>query len=368
MEKTKEKKKYTKLPLDVSIHLRYLHQDKGVPLKDLLKRYPQYSKTNIYRHSKKKIGENSVDNRKQNKGRPRKLTERDDRQIIQTLVKRREEVGDLFSTDVGRASGITHVSNRTIRRCIRRKGYKFSQCRKKGQLSKEDLVTRLKFARRCSKVPENVWTHGISFYLDGTGWVHKANPSKNARTARTRTWRKSGEALKRENLAKGKKEGVGGNMAKFMVAIAYGKGVIGCHQYQGHIDGEKFSEMVRMHFPNLFSGSANPVRKIFLQDGDPSQNSKRAKDTWEALGYSMFSIPPRSPDLNPIENTFHLIGKQLKKDAIELKLEQETYDQYCRRVKRTVMNFDQGIIDRTIASMPHRIAAVIKSKGQRTKY
>ena len=364
----KEKKKYSKIPLDVSIHLRYLHQDKGVPLKDLRKRYPKFSKTSIHRHSQKKIGENVIDKRKQNRGRPRKLSERDERHLEQTLVKRREEVGDLFSTDVGRASGITHVNNRTIRRSIKAKGYKFSQCRKKGQLSREDLKTRLTFARRCSKVPEKVWTHGISFYLDGTGWVHKTDPCKSARTSRTRTWKKSGEALKRECLAKGKKEGVGGKMAKFMVAIAHGKGVIGCHQYSGHINGEKFSEMVRLYFPDLFQGSANSVRKIFLQDGDPSQNSKRARDTWEALGYSMFSIPPRSPDLNPIENTFHLIGKKLKKDAIEMNLEQETYEQFVRRVKKTVLNFDQGIIDKTIASMPRRIAAVIKSKGQRTKY
>ena len=28
-------------------------------------------------------------------------------------------------------------------------------------------------------------------------------------------------------------------MAKFMVAIAYGKGVIGCHQYSDHINSEE---------------------------------------------------------------------------------------------------------------------------------
>ena len=82
----------------------------------------------------------------------------------------------------------------------------------------------------------------------------------------------------------------------------------------------------------------------------------------------MFSIPPRSPDLNPIENTFHLIGKKLKKDALDMKLERESYEQFCRRVRRTVLNFDKHIIDKTIASMPRRIKAVIEGKGNRTKY
>ena len=364
----KKKKTYEKIPDDVSFHLRYLHQDKGVPLKDLVKRYPKYSKTSIHRHSKKQFGVEKTDKRKQNKGRPRKLTDRDVRHIEQSLLKCREEVGDLFSTDVARECGIKHVSNRTIRRSLRQKGYKFSQCRKKGQLSREDLQTRLKFAKMCARKPDHVWTEGISFYLDGTGWVHKTDPSRNARTSRTRTWKKSGEALKRENLAKGKKEGVGGKMAKFMVAIAYGKGVIGCHQYSGHIDGEKFADMIRIYFPDLFTNSANSIKKIFLQDGDPSQNSKVARDSWESLGYSMFSIPPRSPDLNPIENTFHLIGKKLKKDALDMKLERESYEQFCRRVRRTVLNFDKHIIDKTIASMPRRIKAVIEGKGNRTKY
>ena len=359
---------YKKVPINISIHLRYLHQDQKVPLKDLQKRYPNIPKATIYRHCKKNIAEVTTDHRHQNKGRPRKMSARDVRHVESTLVKLREEVGDLYSTDVGRDAGVDHVSNRTIRRCLREQGYKFSQCRKKGQLSKEDLKKRLRFARKCKRVPDNVWTEGISFYLDGTGWVHKTNPSKNARTARTRTWKKKGEALKRENTAKGKKEGVGGRMARFMVAIAYGKGVIGCHQYQGNIDGEKFAQMIKDNFPELFAKSANPIRKLFLQDGDPSQNSKLARDTMESLGYSLFSIPARSPDLNPIENTFHLIGKKLRKDAIDLKLEQETYEQFVRRVKRTVLDFDKDIIDRTIASMPRRVDAVIKCKGGRTKY
>ena len=57
---------YTKTPLDVSIYLAYLHQEGGVPLKDLVKRFPQYRKTSIHRHSKKVVGEPKVDRRHNN--------------------------------------------------------------------------------------------------------------------------------------------------------------------------------------------------------------------------------------------------------------------------------------------------------------
>ena len=360
--------KYKKIPVEVSIHLRYLHQDLKLPLKELQKRYPQYPITTLHNHCKKAIGASIVDKRCSNKGRPKVLSERDDRKLEASLIKLREDVGDLFSTDIERdCKGVT-ASNRTIRRSLNAKGYKFSQCRKKGQLSREDCKKRVAFAKKCKKFPERMWTEGISFYLDGTGWVHKNNPSRNARTMRTRTWKRPGESLARTCTAKGKKEGVGGKMAKFMVAIAHGKGVIGCVQYSGSIDGEKFAQMIEDNFDDLFARSANPNRKLFLQDGDPSQNSARARKTWEGMGFSMFPIPARSPDLNPIENTFHLIGKKLRKDAIEMNLEKETYEQFCHRAKQTVLGFDAGIIDKTIESMPKRIQAVIDSKGHRTKY
>ena len=82
-------------------------------------------------------------------------------------------------------------------------------------LCKDDLGKRLKFARQCKKLPRNFWTEGISFYLDGTGWVHKTNPSEQARTNRTKMWRKRGDGLKRECTAKGKKTETAGKISKF---------------------------------------------------------------------------------------------------------------------------------------------------------
>ena len=43
---------------------------------------------------------------------------------------------------------------------------------------------------------------------------------------------------------------------------------------------------------------------MFLQDGDPSQNSKLSKQALKSIGTTKFDIAPRSPDLNPIENVY----------------------------------------------------------------
>ena len=93
-------KKYRKIPLDVSIHLRYLYQDKKENLKDLMKRYPQYARTSIFRHSKVPIGDLKIDRRHQNKGRPPSLTNRASRLIVNTILKLRKEWGKFSIPDL----------------------------------------------------------------------------------------------------------------------------------------------------------------------------------------------------------------------------------------------------------------------------
>ena len=361
------KKTYKKIPLVVSIHLRYLRQDKNENLEQLMQRYPQFSKSSISRHSKQPIGEIIEDRRHYNKGRPSKVTERDCRMVSKSVKKLREEVGKFSVEDIKHDTGLPY-SIKTFRRLLQKLGYRYVQCRKKGLLLKEDLKARVKFARKCKRLPANFWQDGVGFYLDGTSWVHKTDPKSMARTSRTRVWRRKGECLDRNCTSKGKKEGSGGKVAKFMVAIAFGKGVVKCHQYTDHVSGEMFSQFIKDHFVEMFELSANPKGKLFLQDGDPSQNSKLAKEAMDSIPCRLFHIPARSPDLNPIENIFHLIGNKLKRDALDKNITKETFQSFSTRVKRTVLSFPSDVIDKTIASMPKRINMVIKNGGHRTKY
>ena len=71
----------------------------------------------------------------------------------------------------------------------------------------------------------------------------------------------------------------------------------------------------------LFKKCPNPKGKLFLQDGDPSQNSCKARSAWDKIGARKLSIAARSPDRNPIENIFHIVKKKLQQDALEMKNE-----------------------------------------------
>jgi transposase len=64
----------------------------------------------------------------------------------------------------------------------------------------------------------------------------------------------------------------------------------------------------------LQSADVKKDRCLFLMDNDPSQTSKgKAMEKSEA---EFHKIPATSPDLNPIENLFHLVKKSLENEAI----------------------------------------------------
>ena len=102
---------------------------------------------------------------------------------------------------------------------------------------------------------------------------------------------------------------------------------------------------------------------MFVQDGDPSQNSKAAKTALDKIGAVQFSIPPRSLDLNPIENTFNLVENKLSTDAVKYSISKESYAKFVEKVENTLLSYLTEPMDNIIKSMPKRISQVIESKG-----
>ena len=364
-------RKLNKIPIGVSIHLRYLYQDKGLRGKELLKVYPKIPKATVYRHATKPIELNPIpDKRIYNKGRPRKLTLRERRAILRQIPILRKDCGSFSVNRVRVAAGITsNVCDETIRRVLHYADYGYYHSRKKGLLTKQDLQCRLRYARKVKRMlQENFWRDGISFYLDGAGFQHKYNPCDEARSTKTMAWRKRDEGLEPNCTAKGSHVGSGGNVAHFMVAIAYNKGVILHEQYLGRLNGEMFAKFITDHFEDTFALSANPKGKLFLQDGDPSQNSAKAKTSLVKVGARKFGIPARSPDMNPIENVFNYVKAELHSQALEQNITFENFDEYSNRVKQTLEKVPIEYINKTINTMNKRMDMVIKRKGKRIKY
>ena len=159
-------------------------------------------------------------------------------------------------------AGLKHVSSSTVNRYLNKHKYKYLQSRKKGLLTAKNKKKRLQFVRKVMRLlPENFWRDGIQFYFDGVSFAYKTNPFNDASATKTMTWRRPNEGIL--CTTRGKKEGNGGRMANFFVAIAYNKGVILCKQYHETLTGEGFAEFVRSYFARTFERSKNPHGELF---------------------------------------------------------------------------------------------------------
>ena len=85
-------------------------------------------------------------------------------------------------------------------------------------------------------------------------------------------------------------------------------------------------------------------KQNFFQDGCPVQNSKKEKQALDTVGAIKFSIPPRSPDFNPIENIFSYVKSELRTQDIEKNINYETFEQFSIKVKHSLENTPTNIL------------------------
>ncbi len=262
---------------------------------------------------------------------------------------------------------IMHVSRRTVTRLLNANGYKYLQARKKGLISERDRKLRVKFAKHMIKdYAKDVWQTTIAFYFDAVGFVYKRNPRDQALAPSGKVWRTTSEGLVHGCTAKGQACGTGGNYVKLCVAISYDKGVI-CSQKYEKMDGKFFAGFLLENFEAMVLAAGKNSR-VGIQDNDPSQNSGLAKEAMKKVGSDLLSIPPRSPDMNPIENVFSLGKKLLQKDAIEKNITAETKEEFEQRIINVLNTIPIETINNIINSMDLRMHLITRNKEERLKY
>ena len=237
-------------------------------------------------------------------------------------------------------------------------GYAFYNSRKKGVITDKDFQKRRIFARSNPKKGIEYWTKDIAFYLDGVSFVYNGKPLSDVVKLRSRIWRKGQEGL--QITTKGSKDLAGGRRLHLIVPIGYGRGVICAGPYE-KMSGEYFARFIRRNFPILFeiSGKNEEEPKLFVMDNDSSQTSAKAKCALCHAKCKMVQIPARSPDLNPVENVFHILRRQPEGEVDTITT--DSWDEFVSRIKHNLWSIP-------IASMPNRIKLIVKAKGRRIKY
>ena len=73
-------------------------------------------------------------------------------------------------------------------------------------------------------------------------------------------------------------------------------------------------------------------KRLFVMDNCPCQTSRVALKALQDVECEVHKIPARSPDLNPIENIFHIVKVKLEEEALRFKITKETFEAFTERV------------------------------------
>ena len=74
------------------------------------------------------------------------------------------------------------------------------------------------------------------------------------------------------------------------------------------MNSERYIELLETHFLQMFSLYEC---QIFMQDGAPCHKSKKVMKWFKNHNITLLEWPGNSPDLNPIENCWNYIKKQV---------------------------------------------------------
>jgi transposase len=135
---------------------------------------------------------------------------------------------------------------------------------------------------------------------------------------------------------------------------------------RGGISSWVIEQLYRSYLPTIMSDG-----DIFMHDGAGLYRGHIVVRLLQEMGITVMIWPPYSPDLNPIENLWAIMKKEIYKNHPELEHTLDTEETLIALVaaaQEAWHSIDEAILYNLAMTMPHRVAAVIKAEGWYTKY
>lgn len=283
-------------------------------------------------------------------GRPKKLSERDCRHLVNNVKKNRRLILQDITTEMPSGPSLS-----TIRRSLHEADLNSCIAAKKPFICARNEEKRLDFAIKYQNLTVEDWKHVI--------WTDESTFEIGKNTRQVRVWHYSSKRFDTACITPTFKSGRQSVM------------VWGCFIWnrqgpliilpKGRLNGSNYVSILEEGLMDFWmEQSEERGYVVFQEDNAPIHTCKLAKKWKECIGITSLQWPPNSPDLNPIEHVWYIFKNVIQK----MTPRPMTVPDLTKALSKVWDELDVNILNRLVESMPNRLAAVIEAKGGNTKY
>lgn len=285
-------------------------------------------------------------------GRPVSTTPRDDRYLTNLTLRNRFHSARRLNNDFAAATGVI-VSTQTIRNRLHRANMHARRPAQCVPLTHAHRRIRLNWAREHVRWTRQQWRRVL--------FTDESRFSLDHNDGRSRVWRRPGERFADHCIAE--HDRYGGGSVMVWGGITYANRTRLYVVPGGAMTGVRYRDEVLEPIVVPFAENVGQ-NIIFMDDNARAHRARVVTEFLEGQGIERMEWPARSPDLNPIEHVWDMMGRSLEQlEAHPLGLQQLGV-----ALEAAWDALDVRDINRLISSMRQRCEAVIAAGGGHTRY
>jgi hypothetical protein len=277
------------------------------------------------------------------------------------------KLGNFTTAQQARDRFFPRVSTDTVRRALKRTGARCYVKRKKPALSKRNMEKRRQFAREHARWDVNKWKRVI--FSDETQCVLNYNKGRQP------VWDLAGRPFSARRVQPRPQTKPA---EKVMIWACMGPtGVLAWEAYTAPFNADKYINILKRNLRKAVTAHDNDaelVSELFFQDDNaPQHRAERIKKDIdklsEELDIEFMEWPPKSPDLNPIENFWSILKQKLRDAGPFPDRDTLLFEIGCiitainAKEDEKRERGEEDMFSEMYKSMPHRMRRVLENKG-----
>lgn len=285
-------------------------------------------------------------------GRPRVTTPRQDRYLVISARRQRGSTATSLGSALTVATGI-RISRQTVYRRLNHAGLYARRPAVCIPLTSAQKRARLNWSLKHQHWSVGEWANVM--------FSDESRFSLSSDSRRVTIWRERGTRFEPRNISERHHFPSRGVMVWAGIMM---DGRTDLHFFDtGSVTGQRYRDEVLEPYVRLFRGAVGP-NFIFMDDNAPCHRAVLVDDFLETENIQRMSWPANSPDLNPIEHVWDMLGRQIA----ALSHPPSSVTELKRTLQEAWNHLSPQLIHHLIASMVNRCAACLAVRGDHTPY